>query len=230
MSSKNFDNNMPCIEFKKMPLTFIRLNNKKSNNAPFVSSSFWLADKVNANVYFSDYLMERVVAFENNQTNIVILENVRCYLTFNWEERRISIRVVSFDKIFYKNTFGEQQNIDFVSAEKEYNYQTQTVNSYSNSDDEIEIINWLDEDDEQKAYFDNQLMFNDYQAQAFLKNKQLPDKLKNTTSALEFYKQIINLDELSFTNVYNGLKPFEAANKLIEKGYITLNDFFKYAI
>lgn len=222
MSSKNFDNNMPCIEFKKMPLTFIRLNNKKSNNAPFVSSSFWLADKVNANVYFSDYLMERVVAFENNQTNIVILENVRCYLTFNWEERRISIRVVSFDKIFYKNTFGEQQNIDFVIN-----------NDYKNdvqNEEEVELINWLGEDDEQKAYFDNQLMFNDYQAQAFLKNKQLPDKLKNTTSALEFYKQIINLDELSFTNVYNGLKPFEAANKLIEKGYITLNDFFKYAI
>lgn len=222
MSSKNFDNNMPCIEFKKMPLTFIRLNNKKSNNAPFVSSSFWLADKVNANVYFSDYLMERVVAFENNQTNIVILENVRCYLTFNWEERRISIRVVSFDKIFYKNTFGEQQNIDFVIN-----------NDYKNdvqNEEEVELINWLGEDDEQKAYFDSQLMFNDYQAQAFLKNKQLPDKLKNTTSALEFYKQIINLDELSFTNVYNGLKPFEAANKLIEKGYITLNDFFKYAI
>lgn len=222
MSSKNFDNNMPCIEFKKMPLTFIRLNNKKSNNAPFVSSSFWLADKVNANVYFSDYLMERVVAFENNQTNIVILENVRCYLTFNWEERRISIRVVSFDKIFYKNTFGEQQNIDFVIN-----------NDYKNdvqNEEEVELINWLGEDDEQKAYFDSQLMFNDYQAQAFLKNKQLPDKLKNTTSALEFYKQIINLDELSFTNVYNGLKPFEAANKLIQKGYITLNDFFKYAI
>ncbi|AAF30561.1 MULTISPECIES: hypothetical protein [Ureaplasma] len=229
MSSNNFDNNMPRIEFKKMPLTFIRLNTKKSNNAPFVSGSFWLADKVNANVYFSEYLMERIVPFENNKTNIVILENVSCYINFNWEEKRIIMRVVSFDNIFYKHQLSEQQTIDFVSAEKEYNYQTQTVNSYSNSDDEIEIINWL-ESDEQKAYFDSQLMFIDYKNQGFFKNKTMPDKLKNNANALELYKQIIKLDLEAFSGLYNGLKPFEAANKLIEKGYITLNDFFKYAI
>lgn len=229
MSSNNFENNMPRIEFKKMPLTFIRLNTKKSNNAPFVSGSFWLADKVNANVYFSEYLMERIVPFENNKTNIVILENVSCYISFNWEEKRIIMRVVSFDNIFYKHQLSEQQTIDFVSAEKEYNYQTQTVNSYSSSDDEIEIINWL-ESDEQKAYFDSQLMFIDYKNQGFFKNKTMPDKLKNNANALELYKQIIKLDLEAFSGLYNGLKPFEAANKLIEKGYITLNDFFKYAI